>query len=106
MNAAEREELDWLAFLYVAGELAPDDPAAVDALSAAAREGATVLKGYAIDALGKLGALVLVPLYTHVLGPADFGALELFLVTQALLVIVLAAAATQVHPQRLWDRVG
>jgi hypothetical protein len=25
MNAAEREELDWLAFLYVAGELAPDE---------------------------------------------------------------------------------
>ncbi len=24
MNSAEREELDWLAFLYVAGELAPD----------------------------------------------------------------------------------
>jgi hypothetical protein len=25
MNSREREELDWLAFLYVAGELAPDE---------------------------------------------------------------------------------
>ncbi len=35
---------------------------------------------------------------TIVAGPAAW--------SLALLVIVLAAAATQVHPQRLWDRVG
>lgn len=46
MNSADREELDWLAFLYVAGELAPDeyndferrlehDPLACDAVSRA-----------------------------------------------------------------------
>ncbi len=39
------------------------------------------------DFLGKAGALILVPLYAKVLGPAEYGLLEIFTVTGALLLI-------------------
>ena len=41
------------------------------------------------DFVGKASALVLVPLYAKLLGPAEYGRLELFVVTHALLIIAL-----------------
>jgi O-antigen/teichoic acid export membrane protein len=41
------------------------------------------------DFLGKASALVLVPLYAKLLGPAEYGRLELLVVTHALLLIAL-----------------
>jgi len=41
------------------------------------------------DFLGRASLFVLVPLYARVLAPADFGALELFAVTQTVAVVVL-----------------
>jgi O-antigen/teichoic acid export membrane protein len=42
----------------------------------------------AFDLLGRASALILVPLYTRALGPGDYGRLEIFVVTQALLLTV------------------
>lgn len=39
------------------------------------------------DFLGKAGSIILVPLYAKMLGPADYGMLELFTVTGALLLV-------------------
>lgn len=41
------------------------------------------------DFVGKAGSLILVPLYAHLMPAGEFGALEIFTVTQALLLILL-----------------
>ncbi len=48
----------------------------------------SVVYGF-FDMLARISSLVLLPLYTHVLSAADFGTLEIFVVSQGLLLIVL-----------------